>query len=80
MAQYIKAKLVTVKFPHRCAWCADLIYSKEDAMYILFKTKEHLHQKYLHPECWRARGKIHDHNDDYPEPGDYQRGSTKLCP
>lgn len=74
----IKNKAVTVRKPHRCAWCAELINVGESAQHRAYVFDGDFQADWMHPECRDAMADYPCQNDllEGWTPGDFARGSV----
>jgi hypothetical protein len=66
---------VTVRKPHRCAWCAETILKRESARFRVYVFDGEFTSDWMHPECYQAM--LTSPSEEYCNgwmAGDFERG------
>jgi hypothetical protein len=74
----LSAKVVIVRKPHSCGWCAHRIEVGEHANFRSYVFDGDLQSDWMHPECQQAMAAYPDYEDlrDGWTPGTFARGSV----
>ena len=77
----LKRKEVRCRKRHQCAWCGEMIFENEMAIYRSYIFNGDFVNSWEHPECYTAMQSLPNSEiaEDGWLPGDYLRGSIEWA-